>query len=281
MTGEELPQIPDPYPVAEHSVDLDVAKRYVLSVLNGLLDRGYYAEAFGYACAREGRVDGYAGSDVEAYARVVGGPEVWPPGTYVAGWDLSGLVRALRFYYQEVAEPTPYVDHSAYGCGMHPRESDGELGRARFRAKINEVLTRLDPRMQSTPAGEVVAVIPAGLAHLLQVSPAGTVGDQYAAAIGAATSKFIRAASASDQKDAVRDLADLLERLRPEGAADCSPAPMKARSSISPTTLPFATAMRGNEETTNSQSGCRGSSIGISPRSTRSSTPLGARVPRR
>ena len=128
--------------IPEHRVDLETAKRYIVSVINGLLDRGYYAEAFGYSCAREGRVDGYAGTDVEAYASVVGGPDVWPPGRRVDESDLASLLRAIRFYYRDVAVPVRYLDHTSYGCGMHPRESDGDAGKARFRDAVNEVLGR-------------------------------------------------------------------------------------------------------------------------------------------
>jgi hypothetical protein len=202
--------------VPDHRVDLETAKRYVVSVINGLLDRGWYADAFGYACAREGKVDGYAGPDVEAYARVIGGPDVWPPGLGVDEWDLTGLLRAIRFYHRDVAAPLRYLDHTAYGCGRHPRSFDGELGRARFRDAINEVLGRLEPRMQITSAGIIVTAVPPGLSELLNVEQTGTASDRYRTAIAAATSKFQGATFPADQKDAVRDLADLLELLRPD-----------------------------------------------------------------
>jgi hypothetical protein len=202
--------------VGGHTVDLDTAKRYVLSVLNGLLDRGYYADAFGYTCAREGRVFGYAGADLEAYARVLGGPHVWPPGDEIDNWELGDLVRVVQFYYRDVAEPTRYRDHTAYGCGLHPNEFSPDAGRAEFRGRMNEVLRRLEPSLELAELGDIHPVISLGLSSILGYVPTGNAAARYAALIGSATSKFARATSAAEQKDAVRDLADLLEELRPD-----------------------------------------------------------------
>ena len=146
----------------------------------------------------------------------MGGPDVWPPGAHAANWDLPALLRALKFYFRMAAAPARYTDHSSYGCGMHPREFDADRGRSEFRSNVNEVLARMEPRLEMTPEGEMITVVPPGLSPILGIEVTGTISGRYQIAIGAAVAKFQAAGSPADQKDAVRDLADLLEELRPD-----------------------------------------------------------------
>jgi hypothetical protein len=200
------------------SVDIVIARRYLVSTINSFWARGYLAEWMGYDCLRDGRQPGLAGTDAEAYAQVRARVAVWPPAVHAGAWDLAALVRATKFFHDHVSKPLELIDHSALGCGPHPRTFDREEGRVEFRIVANDVLEQLDPPLQIAADGSVEAKLGVGLAEFLNERPTGTIAGRYVPRISAAVSKFQRSTTPADQKDAVRDLADLLELLRPEMA---------------------------------------------------------------
>jgi hypothetical protein len=88
----------------------------------------------------------------------------------------------------------------------------------RYRAELNKVLSMGDPPYRLNDQGLLVERGPAEFQKLLRAPvPPGTEHDLVTSKIEAAVSRFERrGATAVDRRDAVRDLADVLEALRSE-----------------------------------------------------------------
>lgn len=198
------------------AIEFDLARRYVVSVINSYWERGYLAEWFGYECRRHGRVAGMAGDDVEAYAQVQARAPVWPPDVHAPAWNQDALLRALKFVHDHVSMPLEFEDHGMFGCTPHPRTFDRAEGQQQYRDHMNEVLAQFDPALRIAETGAIEGLVGTGLEQFLSQRPTGSMGSRYEPPITAAIEKFRRATNPVDQKDAVRDLADLLEELRPQ-----------------------------------------------------------------
>jgi hypothetical protein len=98
-----------------------------------------------------------------------------------------------------------------------PDSFDQTSGQAEFREKLNTLLEPHESGYELSPAGEVLVLGDPGLAPLhsapLPTSDAANVGSR----VEAAQAKFRRHRSTEiDRRDAIRDLADVLEFLRPQ-----------------------------------------------------------------
>lgn len=103
---------------------------------------------------------------------------------------------------------------------MHYETFDQEAGRNDFRVAMNEILRDYDKGYEITAAGEVVAIGPKGLRDLERAPRPPGDPTNVQGRVNVAIDKFRRRGStASDRRDAIRDLADILEFLRPQAKA--------------------------------------------------------------
>ena len=171
-----------------------------------------------FACVDLDDVPGLAGKDRGAFvSRRTFRDDLWPPQETHASWDEAALLTAVEFYHDHVSKPTEGSYHSYNDCGMHWVSFDAQLGQQEFRDEVNPILADLGEGYELTDGGEVVLRVPGGMEPLIAASPPAVRGKAYQQRIEAAKRKFrARGSSTSDRRDAVRDLADVLEYLRPE-----------------------------------------------------------------
>ena len=102
-------------------------------------------------------------------------------------------------------------------CGMHYKTFEQKAGRNDYRVAMNPILGEYSPGYQLTSRGEVVQLGPTILRDLERApSPPGDPSNVQAR-VNAAVDKFRRrGASANERRDSIRDLADVLEYLRPQ-----------------------------------------------------------------
>jgi hypothetical protein len=122
----------------------------------------------------------------------------------------------IEFLFQHVSKPTKGTHHSWNNCGWHWDEFDEQDGRIEFCKRVNEALGHYEHAFELSSNGEVLRKPEQGFETLLIAelpSKDPSVHDRVAAA----TLRFRRHGSTiDDRRQAVRDLADVFEYLRPQ-----------------------------------------------------------------
>lgn len=202
---------------AAASLPLDDLKRLFADHFSHLESEGYFQESLGYQCVDRGFVSGTTGTDLKAELLLtLNKPQLWPVHATLADWTEDDLFDVIEFAFHHLSKPTERSYHSYYGCGWHCSEFDQAGGRNEFRAWMNRLLQRYDTGFELSAAGDVLALAPSGLDPLLEADVTTFDSENVGARIEAAIHKFRRhRASVADRRDAVRNLADVLEFLRP------------------------------------------------------------------
>lgn len=199
-----------------------VAAIYRTSDANGHLQR-----AFGYQCVDAGQVPGEIGADfrMELFMRT---------GIRISGVVAEAIEQAdevtlftiLEFVYDHIAKPLQGEGrlHSWDNCGFHfdhtRDKSDEQVGRAEWRNRINGVLKFYEDGYEISADGEIVHLAPDGMATLIATPPPTGTKDIDAAKLANAVRTFRLGRSTREQrKQAVRDLADILEYHRHDVAS--------------------------------------------------------------
>ncbi len=200
------------------SLTLGQAVRFYVAMLNEFRRRDYFDEWFGYDCVDLADVPGRAGEDRAAFAtRRTFRNDIWPYEYGPTRWDEAAFLTAVEFYYDYVSKGVVGEEHSYNNCGMHWSQFESQPARTEYLDEINSLLSDYGDGFILLQTGDVVRVGPAGLEPLLAATPPPVPGKPYQHRVDAAIKKFrSRMSSMEDRRDAVRDLADVLEYIRPE-----------------------------------------------------------------
>lgn len=177
---------------------------------------GYFDEAFGYVCVDAGEVDGKVRDPELEMLLTIRKKGLWPVPDKASFYQEDDLFDVLEFLYQYVSKPIEGTMHSFGGCGMHWETFNQVLGRKEFREKINGVLAHYRQRYELSPDGEVLHKPEAGFEPIFDAD-LPTSDKNVLSRVTAATLQYRRHGSTlDDRRQAVRDLADVLEYLRPK-----------------------------------------------------------------
>jgi hypothetical protein len=186
------------------------------AVISELDAQGWFQESFGYECVDAGFVPGRLGEDVDrAMLLDTGRSEVWPVKDHVGSWDDDTLFDMVEYLFRHVSAGLKETGrfHDFSGCGWHFNHFDQEEGQGQYRRKVNRVLARYGDGFELATDGEVERQLPQQVAELaLPLQTAETTDEGH---IAEAIRKY-KSRVGLDRRDAVRDLADVLERLRPK-----------------------------------------------------------------
>jgi hypothetical protein len=199
------------------SISLNDLNRLVANTWDFFNNAGYFVEAFGFDCVDAGFEPGYVGGNVNAYAALLlQASDLWPIEEFCAHWDEDAVFSIIEFLYDHVSKPYTKELHTWNNCGYHYSDFDKDTGREEYRERVNVYLAGYGNGWEVGSAGEILSAPPSGMQKLLDASPP-TANEGVLHKIEAATIKFRRhASSANDRQAAVRDLADVLEWLRPQ-----------------------------------------------------------------
>jgi hypothetical protein len=200
------------------ALTLEDFKRVFKAHFGQLETEGYFQEYLGYECVDAGFVPGLIGTDLQAELLLtLRKPDLWPIHAKIDDWSEDDLFDMVEFLYDHISKPTERHYHNYSGCGWHCSEFDREAGRLEYRDKINRLLRAYDSGFELSDQGEVLAVPPTGFKPLLEATMPHLDTENVTARVEAAVQKFRRhRSSTEDRRDAVRDLADVLEFLRPK-----------------------------------------------------------------
>jgi hypothetical protein len=214
----------------------ETIRRLVVSVLDNLREHDYFQEAFGYWCVDADYIEGTLGSDADAFfLRTVRREGIWPYWEPDRGetipfiphderaaawrsWDPDTTFDVIEVLHDLVSKGVDGRHHDYNGCGWHYDTFDRTAGQEEFRREMNGVLRLNDPPFELDGLGHIIESAPEEFHQLLSAPvPKGTEHDLITSKIDAAGTRFrSRAASIDDRRHAVRDLADVLEALRPD-----------------------------------------------------------------
>lgn len=180
--------------------------------------QGHLQETFGYECVDAGHVPGLLGSAIEErLLLILGYPDLWPfTESKVVAWADDEFFDVVEFLYDHVSEGSKDSGqyHSYSECGWHFNHFDRDPARVEYRARVNELLARLNGGYDLNEAGEILHAAPDGLDPLLSATLPG-LADVNTDHVTAAIHKFrSRSSTPTQRRDAVRDLADVLESIR-------------------------------------------------------------------
>lgn len=196
---------------------LEQLRRLVFSALDELFERYYFQQAFGYVCVDAGVVPGLVGRDPDAwFLRTLHRDDIWPYREKGNQYDADSLLDVLEALHDLVSEPVHGRYHDFASCGWHYSTFDQANGQEEFRNLINPALSRYEQPLQMTSGGEIIVLGPEEFRPLLDAPlPAGAEPDLVATRTHDAIGMFRRRNSTkTERRQAVRELADVLEVLR-------------------------------------------------------------------
>lgn len=199
-------------------VGLEILRWLFFATYQSFEDRGYYQERLGINCV-DGFVEGTVGN-LEIYSfrklRRKGLFPIWQSHDNLSEDELFDLI---EFLYDHISEPVQSsgVYHSWSECGYHYSEFVQGTAQGDFREEINDFLKDYGEGFELSIQGEILTLPGGALEPLLEatipVEDTANISDRVEAAIR----KFRqRRASIDERRGAIRDLADVLEFLRPQ-----------------------------------------------------------------
>jgi hypothetical protein len=185
-------------------------------VFQQLCEDGYFHEAFGFECVDAGHIDGKV-RDIELEMLLaIRKKGLWPlhvKGPHYAEDDLFDVV---EFLFQHVSKPIDGTLHNWNECGMHWETFNKLQGQTHFREQSNAVLAHYSKPFELSVAGEVLHRPEAGFEKVFEAD-VPSKDTNVTTRINTAVLRYRRHGSTiDDRRQAVRDLSDVLEYLRPK-----------------------------------------------------------------
>lgn len=191
----------------------------LFSTLYPQLDHGgYFQQDLGFFCVDAGFVPGTLGHDIEGVLLLeLRKSNLTPIPDKIEKYSEDDLFDIIEFLYDHCSKPIERTYHSFCDCGWHCHKFDREAGRAEYREKVCRILSIYQAGYELSCDGEILTLPDSGLADLLEAPVPIFDPENIEARIEAARIKFRRHRSSLDERrDAIRDLADVLEYLRPK-----------------------------------------------------------------
>ncbi len=198
-------------------IDLKTLKALYRSEYNRWERDGYFQEQFGLYCVDADFIPGKLGRDISTRMLYhLNKGDLWPIAEQLDGYSEDDLFSVIEFLFDHLSKPLDGQHHSFSDCGMHWHTFDQALGQAEYRASVNAILSRYAKGYELSPSGEVMELGPRGTANLLQTE-LPIADHNVSGRVDAAIKKYRqRRSTMDDRRDAVRDLGDVLEYLRPQ-----------------------------------------------------------------
>jgi hypothetical protein len=198
--------------------DLAGLKRLFLTTYDQLSERGFFQQDLGYHCVDAGFIPGSLGTDPAGELFLsLKRDNLWPFHQHIDAWSEDDLFDVIEFLFDHASEPTESTFHSYSDCGIHATQFNRKTGQVEYRGKITRVLKNYDQGFELSAEGQVLALADPGLTPLLEAPLTSSDPTNVDARVAAAIAKYRRhRAALEDRKDAIRDLADVLEYLRPQ-----------------------------------------------------------------
>lgn len=202
----------------DKNFDLDTVRNLFQNIFYDFTEEGYFQETLGYECVDAGFIPGTLGHDLDgAILLELRKKNLTPIRTRIIEYTEEDMFDMIEFLYEHCSKPIERDYHNFNQCGWHCRTFDQTSGKMDFRNKINKVLALYDRGYELSNEGEILSLVDNGLEGLLEAPLPGVDPQNVLSRVQAARIKFLRYRSSLDERrDAIRDLVDVLEFLRPQ-----------------------------------------------------------------
>jgi len=191
-------------------------KRFFRVAFDRFWEDGFFQEWFGYSCVDAGDVNGKAGGDNDLFVfRKLRTAGLWPIWEKLDGYSEDDLFDMIEFLHDHTSKGIDGNYHQYNQCGWHYTKFDPRAGREIFRQEVNDILADYGRGFELSSDGEILTLAEDEFAPLLSADVPHADGANVRDRVEAAKLKYRRRAL-SERKDAIRDLADVLEFLRGE-----------------------------------------------------------------
>jgi len=196
---------------------LDVLRDLFFAAFNKLNNEAYFDMAFGKECVDAGLMPGKLGPDVRlAVLLHLRKPHLWPIGDNYKNYTEDDVFDLVEFLYDCCAKPVEGNFHNWSDCGWHYSTFDEAEGKREFIKCFNPILRDYGDGFEISSEGEVLSRVDQGMEALFE--------EELATEDSSIFEKFTRAqrkfrhfsATPEERREAVRELADILEYLRPQ-----------------------------------------------------------------
>jgi len=199
-------------------IDLKVFKKLFLVIYNKLESDGYWQKYFGYYCVDQEEVDGEFGPDLESVFFINLKKEgLYPISEKIGDYSEDDLFDVIEFLHDHCSKGIDGEYHSWMNCGYHYSEFNDAEGQEHFRNLINPIFKDYSSGFELSNEGEILQLADNGLTNLYKADIPSDDRDNITNRIDQAITKFRRYRSTTDDRqDAIRELVDVLEYLRPQ-----------------------------------------------------------------
>ena len=199
-------------------VNLDMLLKLFRPIYILFEKEGYFQQDLGFYCTDSGFSPGILGYDLEGTLVLeLRKSNLCPIESKLSSYSEEDIFDIIEFLYTHCSKPVSRYHHDWNDCGWHCETFEQAPGQLEYREKINRILKIYEQGYELSSNGEILALPDNGLEALLEASLPSTDPDNIEARIEAARIKFRRHRSTLDERrDAIRDLADVLEFLRPK-----------------------------------------------------------------
>ena len=206
-TGKILP---------DEQINFEVLKKLFSIIYKKLLTDGYFQEQFGIDCS-DGFIKGELGDDIEGVIFVnLRKENLYPIVEKLPNYTEDDFFDIIEFLFDHCSKGLNGNYHSWDNCGFHYSEFDDNEGRKYFREQINLILREYKDGFEISENGEILILSDKGLSNLFQAEIPTNDKENISNKINSSILKFRRYKSTlEDRKEAIRELADVLEFVRP------------------------------------------------------------------
>lgn len=193
----------------------DIVELFV-RIFDQMREEGYFHEALGFQCVDAGEIPGKLRDPELEIFLTLHKRNLWPIKACSMFYTEDDLFDLVEFLYRHVSKPLRGTHHNWNDCGMHWEVFDNVAGPKEFQGRINQLLDHYEKPFELSANGEVLSKPEQGFEPIFSAElPLNdkNINDR----VNSAVLRFRRhGATIEDRRHAVRNLADVLEFLRPE-----------------------------------------------------------------
>ncbi|WP_249728868.1 hypothetical protein [Acidovorax sp. CCYZU-2555] len=182
----------------------------------GFRVKGYFDEVFGFYCVDAGDVAGtLEDPDLDIFL-ALRKEHLFPIETYYSQYSEDDLLDIIEYLYQKISKPVDGFMHTHNECGMHWETFNKKEGQDFFVVEINKLLSHYEIKFELSKEGLILSKVDEGFQNLFTADIPTSDEENIKSRVDKAIKNYRRhGSSVDDRKQAVRDLADVLEYLKP------------------------------------------------------------------
>lgn len=200
----------------DKKINFEVLKKMFTITYNKLISDGYFQKYFGIHCT-DGYIPGELGENIDAVMFInLRKENLYPIYKNIPNYNEDDFFDVLEFLHDHCSKGLNGFYHNWNDCGQHYEEFNDLEGQKIFRELINPILQEYENGFEISERGEILILSDKGLSNLFEADIPTNDKENITNKIDSAISKFRKHKSTlDDRRESIRELADVLEYLRP------------------------------------------------------------------